>query len=521
MSYQYAKAGECKNAFQNRDWSLKHEVMEAERRVSFQKVDGSAKHFTLNEGQWEAFRAIYRGGARYVGLGGAGRSGKSWFSVGFLPVYLSLIYPHNVGIISRNTFKECRTLILEEILEKFFLDEIVPGYWKFIKEDQTIKFDEEVGGSKIIFQNVRDTHNRKVDINKTLMGRGIGWFSVDQSEFISEADYNTYKHRMSMDVTRPVGVVNFNPRGHDWNWKCFVNEATRNKDTLFIHYTTDVNKANLSSQYMEDIKKMHPAWKKKWVDGSFESWEGLIYPMFSEKTHVVPPISKEFFRGSKHKIYVSIDYGLNNPTSIGFFTILEGGTLLRFDEHYERGLFVPDVYEVVYKILTNRWGLEKMNGYTIMDKTFLHKRDSNRGITAAMIFAEEDRKRGNFGLIPYPSTGEVLVGINRMGGYLVVDPEATNPITQAKGSPRLLVCSNCEKWRWEVSQYCWKESPNLEVDINTAPDIMNLKEEPINKNNHAMDDTRYLIMTLPPVQITGTLNSAYQEKTYLSGVTKY
>jgi hypothetical protein len=482
-------------------------------------VSGDEVNIELNEPQWAAFME-YRKGTKFVALGGGVRGGKSFFTVGFMPIYLSLKYGGNVGIISRNTFGEIENLIYEEILKKFFLDKILTKeFWKYDKKHHRIHFSGSIGGSTIIFQNVMDTQNRKINLNRALMGIGLGWFAVDQSEFVSESDFNTYIHRLSLNcVPKRVGFVNFNPRGHDWNYKTFINPATKRPDSICIQNKTEDNSKNLPQDYLDNIKTMHKSWVSRWVDGSFDSWEGLIYPQWDEKVHIVPPLNKDMLK--KHKVYVTIDYGLNNPTSIGFWTILDGGYVLRFDEHYERGLFIPDVYEAAYRILTERLGVEKVTGYTIMDRSILHKRDSNRGITAATIFSELDKKHFNFGLLPYPSTGDVLTGINRMGAYLAVDKNLMNPFTKELGSPRMFISQNCEKFRWEIGNYIWAESPNLDVDIETSPDFKNLKEEPLAKNNHAMDESRYFIMTLPPAPITGVLNNRFERKP-LSEVTKY
>lgn len=144
-------------------------------------VSGDEVNIELNEPQWAAFME-YRKGTKFVALGGGVRGGKSFFTVGFMPIYLSLKYGGNVGIISRNTFGEIENLIYEEILKKFFLDKILTKeFWKYDKKHHRIHFSGSIGGSTIIFQNVMDTQNRKINLNRALMGIGLGWFEIGRA----------------------------------------------------------------------------------------------------------------------------------------------------------------------------------------------------------------------------------------------------------------------------------------------------------------------------------------------------
>lgn len=440
----------------------------------------------LNPSQTMAWREFYSNNAMFVGYGGGVRAGKTFLGC-VLAVEWSR-YENNIGIICRPTFKEIESIIWNEQL-KPMLDKMYGTKYKYDKKLNVVHLPN---GSQIVFQALKNSNGATIDLNKALMGRGIGWFWIDQSEMCSESNFNALIHRMSLKhVPRRFGFVNFNPRGHDWNYKVFVNPATRRKGFAFVQAKTEDNTSNVAADYISMVKNdMHEDWRKRWIDGSFDAWEGLIYPTFNENTHVIPHLD-----GLDHnfKIYLGMDHGYNNPCAICFFTVTKDGIVIQFDEYYERGKLVKEYYvEVMNKV--KKWGRNKIDGYSVLDPSAW--KTQNDGSNIEDIFRELSTQY-DFNLLPYRGINDKIAGLNRVGSYILIDPKLRHPITKEMGSPRFLVTENCEKTRWEFGQYHWKKSPDLNVDIETGIDFENLPEEPANRNNHAMDAIRYFLMTRP------------------------
>jgi len=457
--------------------------------VQFQGRDFLWHKYTLNPSQTEAYNAFTQG-FKFVGHGGGVRSGKSF--LGMLLAYKwSMEMPGNVGIIVRNTYKEIEGILFYELLRKFFLDKfLTPKQWRYRTKTYTVEFDN---GSMIIFQALRSSRGEAIDISKALMGRGLGWFVIDQAEMCSESHFNTLIHRLSLNtVPKRQGFVNFNPRGHDWCHKVFVDQGTKRPDCYFVQAKTEDNVTNLPSDYLHTVKNtMHKEWVSRWIDGSFENWDGLIYPMYSTPLHVVPPLND---LPKDQKLYLSIDPGLNNPTAVGFYTILQGGYVLKFDEYYQRGKLVKEWFREV-KRMCERWGKEKIDGYCIIDPYSI-KRSPDTGKSILDTLRELNQEH-DFNLYPYPGDTDLFSGLDRVASYLVPDPSLMNPFTQKLGSPRLFITHTCQKTLWELGQYKWSRSPDLDVDPE-RPDFNNLPEKPLDRNNHAMDEMRHFLMRMPP-----------------------
>lgn len=460
-------------------------------KVQFQNRRFDWVEITLNPSQSEVYQALLNG-TKFVSYGGGVRSGKSY--LGMLLAYKwSMERPGNVGIIVRNTYKEIEGILYQELLRKHFLDKFLEKKrWKLIPRVHTIEFDN---GSLIIFQALRSSQGEVIDISKALMGRGIGWFVIDQAEMCSESNFNTLVHRLSLPEGNRQGFINFNPRGHDWCHKVFVDEGTRRPDSYFVQAKTEDNRSNLPDDYLKTVRNtMHKEWVARWIDGSFDNWDGLIYPMYTPVKHVVPPLND---LPKENKLYLSIDPGLNNPTAVGFYTLLPGGYVLKFDEYYQRGKLVKEWYREVKK-MCKRWGKEKIDGYCVIDPYSI-KRSPDTGKSILDTLNELNREH-DFNLFPYPGDTDLFAGLDRVASYLAVDEALMNPFTLTPGSPRLFITHTCQKTLWELAQYKWARSPDLDVD-QERPDFNNLPEKPLDRNNHAMDEMRHFLMRLPPASI--------------------
>jgi hypothetical protein len=78
----------------------------------------------------------------------------------------------------------------------------------------------------------------------------------------------------------------FNPNGHDWIWKYCVN--LKMPDHELIHAKTTDN-PNLPADYIEQLMNYPEAWRRRFMDGSFDVFTGQIWPEFDPDVHLVNP----------------------------------------------------------------------------------------------------------------------------------------------------------------------------------------------------------------------------------------
>ena len=502
------------------------------RTVKIDSPLGTTIEYDLNPTQAAAMDAFKDN--KFVVMGGAVRAGKTWM-LGFMATMWSM-WPGNVGVICRGTYEELHEIIWKGTLEKFFFKPLFDGLYKermVSGHIRSVDLAPEIGGSRIQFMALKDPTGKRVNVNKGVMGKGIGWFAIDQSEACWPQAFNTLLHRLSLDcVPKRHGILNLNPAGRDWNWSYFINPATRRKDTFFLQSRTSDNAKYLPQDYMDSLYSMHDDYVDRYVEGNFTSWDGIIYPMFNEATHCIPPLQD---LPPNLKVYVSIDHGVNNPVSIGFYTRLKTGEVIRFDEYYKRGDFIPDYFNAC-KDVCKRWGRTSIDGFAVIDPSY-NKRDPVTGRDNEEAFRDLAKETG-FNLVPYKAKNDVLSGINRVASYLSIDKSRRNPFTEdgktlvirdgqfdkVEGAPMFYITNNCKHAIQELGMYQWKESHDRDLDIEMGNDERNFREEPMKKNDHTCDEIRYMLMSMPPPRPDIEDVMPYRRKNYnyrVSEVTGY
>ena len=216
---------------------------------------------------------------------------------------------------------------------------------------------------------------------------------------------------------------------------------------------------------------------------SFLYHSGLIFKEFNPNIHVIEPfeIPKEWLK------FRAMDYGETNPNSWGWYTVDNDDNVYKYREYYKAGEMVS-THAAKVKEFT---GAEKIE-YSVIDPSV----NNRRGASGHKIQKEYQIA----GIKTVLGRNDVKAGINRVREYLKVDPERIHPVTKRKGSPRLFIFDTCEKTIWEFDRYRYKENKEgLE---------QNKSEDPLKLDDHAMDETRYALMSRP--EIRGTVKQRFK-----------
>ena len=238
---------------------------------------------------------------------------------------------------------------------------------------------------------------------------------------------------------------NCNP-GHPSHWFfCEWIKNCKTKNALYLHFSMREN-PSLSPEMLKRYESLYEgAFYERYVLGRWVAGEGLVYPMFDEKSIAMP-------KGECEKYIISCDYGTVNPSSFGLWG-LSRDVWYRIDEYYfdSRKEGVQRTDEEHYE------ALEKLAG--------------DRHITAvicdpsAASFMACIRKHKRFS--PMPAINDVTDGIRR--------------VCDALKSGRIKISPNCKASIKEFSLYRWDESAKHDA--------------PRKENDHAMDDIRYFVST--------------------------
>lgn len=210
--------------------------------------------------------------------------------------------------------------------------------------------------------------------------------------------------------------------------------------------------------------------------GRFIVSKGMVYPEFDERIHVIPPfaVPKEWYDD------ISIDPGLHNPLSCHFYATDGDGRVFVIAEHYEQGKSVAYHASKILEIAT-RLGWKKDGKGRIsalIDSAASQKTLASEKSVAELFYDE--------GIMPNLRVNKDLFsGINRVKEYL-------RPL-KTPDKPKLFIFSSCVNLIREIKSYWWGKS-----------------DAPVKRDDHALDELRYFIMSKPEPYTAPVVKSEIQ-----------
>lgn len=194
--------------------------------------------------------------------------------------------------------------------------------------------------------------------------------------------------------------------------------------------------------------------------GRFTDGFGPVYPEFEPSRHVIEP----FDVPPDWQAAVSIDPGLNNPTSCHFYAADYDGRLYVVGEHYERG---KDVDYHAEKILALADSLGWRRDSSGRLRALIDSAASQRTLAAEKSVAELFSERGIS--VNTRVNKDLYSGIQRVKSLFCQNPT------------RIFIFANCVNLIRELKGYRWGDG-----------------DRPRKADDHALDELRYFVMTLPP-----------------------
>lgn len=221
--------------------------------------------------------------------------------------------------------------------------------------------------------------------------------------------------------------------------------------------------------------------------GKFVAMSGLIYKEFVEDIHVIDPfqVPTDWYDN------ISIDPGLDAPLSAHFYAVDGDNNIYVIEEHYQAGQSV-EWHSTRLKEIANRLGWPRYADGSIdaMIDSAANQKTLAAEKSVTELF-EENGINANTGV-----EKDVWTGVQRVKQYLKLRP---NSQTDAwpKGKPKLFIFRNCVNMIREIKSYRWK--PQAEN--------ANSEDKPIKKNDHAMDELRYYVMSRPEIKMGTIINT--------------
>lgn len=393
-----------------------------------------------------------------VGAFGGYGSGKSRSSLSEV-LLRALENPKGTGLLTAPTLQQLKRTTL-----KTFFNEVCPPplIERYNKSDGEI---ELING--FVFYTIPSDDEEK------LRSINAGICHMEEASGIKRTIYDQILTRLRDPfVENKLFMVCSNP---DLGWiKEIFPDNTPRKDpkhpqhedynpyvTTFV-WATHLNKF-LPRNFIEINSKGKPEWWiKRFLMGSFEHSEGMVYPNFMNTIIDDFPIPKDWERG------ISLDHGLRNPTAVTYLAIDDvKGIAYMYLEYYKPNTLVPQHAEAI-KPKIEEIPAGKIR-HMVIDPSARNKSDPVNGKSVQSLYADYD-------LFFQPGNNEIEAGILRVNSYI------------ERG--KLKIFRSCVNTIKEGLNY---KFPEITMDDTNK----NLDEKPVKKDDHAMDSLRYNIMRLP------------------------
>ncbi|RLF01248.1 MAG: hypothetical protein DRJ64_10885 [Thermoprotei archaeon] len=341
------------------------------------------------------------------------------------------------------------------------------------------------------FRNGHEIYYWGLDDIERLKSLELGWFWIDEVNEVDENTFNVLKGRLR-NKTQPkrVGYITSNSEGKNWTYQQFVRgkgiASEQELQKYFIVKAPSNENTYLPDDYLDVLNSYTGDLRKRYVEASFEVFEGQIFPDFRREIHCIKPFA---IPDEWDKIR-GIDHGERNPTAVLWCAVSPIGDLYFYREYEKSERFVDYHAKKVHEMSGN----EKYIATLIDPST-----KSVRGATGKKVdleWKEEMKKYEPDFRLKY-ANNDVNAGIARVHRYLRIFPEKTHPITKRIGSPKIFFFDTLEKTLEEIELYKWKKiMPTSEDD----PD-----EKPRKKDDHLVDVMRYIVMSRPDISMGNVL----------------
>ena len=378
---------------------------------------------------------FHQSGAKYRLLAGGFGTGKT--TTLCVEIIKNLAIPRNYGLLGRKDLGELKSTTLKELLD--MLPEAAIA--EHNKSDRFIKLTNK---SELYYMNLDDSR----EASEKIKSLNLGFAAIDQLEEIQETVFLAIQGRLRRYDSNRNFFATCNPAGHDWLWQRWKNDLQPGYE-LFESITLE--NIYLPDDYVKELLNYPEQWVKRYVYCSWDDFAGIVYSQFTEALHKIPYYVP---RPEENQIHV-MDYGFRNPTAILYAATDYDGITRIYDEYYESGKLISYITK---NYQTNQWHKKARK---IADPSIWNRQRD--GLSVGDEF-------NSYGLNWSEANNDVMQGINRV-----------NELFRTK---RLLICENCVNTIREIGDYKWKELK--------PGDVRNEYEEPIKRNDHAMDALRYL-----------------------------
>lgn len=417
------------------------------------------------------YNIFYNDAARFNWYVGGFGSGKTYIG-SQAAVRLAMMAPGGRGLIARQTLVDLKATTMKTFFE--VCDRRLIQKWN--KTENLLTF---INGHEVYFWGLDDIEKLK--------SLEIGWFWMDEVDEVNMETFKIAQGRLRHPAQpKRQGFITSNSEGKNWTYKIFVKgEGLAREEDAKKYWTVKApsnENTHLPQDYLDTLNSYTGDLYKRYVLGSWDVFEGQIFPDFRRAIHSVRPfaIPSDWLR------FRMMDWGENNPTTCGWIAMDHEKNLWYYREYEKSQEFTPYHSKAIKDLSAG-----EVIKYTVIDPSVKGRRGRS-GKNIDMEYREAGFTPLIFG------NNSVSAGISRMHKLFHVDENRIHPITKQKGAPRIFFFDTCEKTMDCIEGYRWRKPSN---------DDENPEERPLKKDDHLVDGLRYGIMSLPDISFGGVSSS--------------
>lgn len=426
--------------------------------------------------------------AKYRGFCGGWGNGKT--TAGCAEFFISLMeYPGTNSIIARKTRPELRTTTWDMLVR----GDTQEHGWRGIPR-QVIKTYNK-SDLFIELQNGSMIHGLPLDDPKKLENYNLGLYMVDQGEEVEEEFFVKLQGRLRQHASPREGLWLFNPNGHNWLWKRFIDSKRRNqwKRLFRCIEASPFDNPNLPADYLEQFDSLPAHWYNRYVLGSHEVFVGQIFVDFDESVHVIEP----FHIPPEWERWCCIDPGIGHEGAVSWVARDYDDNLYYYREIVTANQPVPWWAEQI--IETERapdLGGPEEEMFVRLIGPEAQQRSQGDGRTVLGVYAEEGIDDVEL------ADKDPLARISRIIGRLRPEPDHANPTgapmvpcydndgkVVGMGSPRLYFFNTLVYNNEHFPQYRWRPTRPTYTE-ETPP------EKPRKKDDHTVDNVGHILVAI-------------------------
>lgn len=434
-------------------------------------------------------------------------------------------YPGCNGLIARATFPKLNDTIRKEF-KHWCPPSILRSFPESKNSDNIAKF---TNGSSINFRYIAQQGAKMEQTTSNLLSATYDFIIVDQMEDpeITEKDFYDLLGRLRgntiyrgtdprMPKTGPrFMMLTVNPTAN-WFYKRIIRPIHLYKasgkitDDLLCERDNGVpilvdgkpimlvdlyegstyeNADNLGPDFIKTLESTYRGqMRDRFLLGQWASYEGMIYPEFSDLTHVVTLSDMEDYmerldsQRYKFNWVEGYDFGIASPSCYLLSFVDPNGAVHVIDGFHQANMSIADQCKEIKRIRA-KYGVEDQD---ILGDPSIFRRMSTTaklvGQSTSQLFYEEGQirfRRGN---------NDILNGILKVQAYLTPQATMPNPYNGDIGAPLMYFSDKLTFISDEFTSYMWAK------DAHGKP-----LDKPIDNNDHAMDTLKYLMTDRPEV----------------------